>query len=86
MTFAVKIRKLRIAAGLNQTQLAEKAGIVQSQVWEYECGIKEPGLQTLCRLWVALKCDARDLLDVEERTYFRKRKKADEQRHASVAL
>jgi predicted nucleotidyltransferase/DNA-binding XRE family transcriptional regulator len=47
------VRRARLAAGLTQAQLAERAGVTQSVISAYESGGREPALSTLSRLVVA---------------------------------
>lgn len=42
-----QLRRLRIAAGLTQTDLAERIGAGQGRISEYELGERQPGLDTL---------------------------------------
>ncbi|MGJ0394346.1 MAG: helix-turn-helix domain-containing protein [Methylocystis sp.] len=37
-----RVRKARLAAGLSQTELAEKVGVTQPAVWNWEAGNTEP--------------------------------------------
>lgn len=54
MTTAEKIRQARKAAGLSQAQLAEKLGVTQNQISEYETGKRKPKLSTLLRIAEAM--------------------------------
>lgn len=47
-------RALRLAAGLSQTQLAERIGTVQSHVARIEAGQNDPGTDLIVRLAAAL--------------------------------
>ena len=49
-----KLRELRLAAGLTQAQLAEKADIRAAAVSDYEHDKAEPTFTILCRLAAAL--------------------------------
>ena len=44
------VRQARRAAGLTQTELANRAGVAQSVVSAYEHGHREPGVASLNRL------------------------------------
>ena len=48
--FGANLRRLRTERGLNQTQLAEHVGVVQSHIANIECGGKSPSLDMLTRL------------------------------------
>jgi DNA-binding Xre family transcriptional regulator len=54
-TWPVLLRRLRLMRGLNQRQLAEEAGIVQSHVAKAESG-SDVRLSTIVRLIKALGC------------------------------
>ena len=56
------VRRLRLAAGLTQLQLAEQAEIVDATVSRIERGRLEPSADLLGRLAGALKVTADDLL------------------------
>lgn len=56
-----KLIDARKAQGLTQQDLAEKSGIAQSTISQYENGAKVPTLNTLRRLGVALKVNWFDL-------------------------
>ena len=52
--FGKRLKATRRAAGLNQSDLAEKASLHRTYVSELERGLKEPGFHVLHRLTVAL--------------------------------
>lgn len=54
MSFAVKLKELRAAAGLTQTQLAEQSGASLGAIRDYEQGKREPLLFTGFKLARAL--------------------------------
>ena len=58
----VNVRRLRVAAGLTQLQLAEAAEIVDATVSRIERGRLEPSADLLGRLAGALRVRADDLL------------------------
>jgi len=47
---AALLRDARIRARLSQTDVARRSGVSQSVISAYECGRREPGIQTLERL------------------------------------
>jgi transcriptional regulator with XRE-family HTH domain len=52
--FSARLRELRVAAGLTQEQLAEKAGVKRDAVARWEQGTREPGWSSVCGLADAL--------------------------------
>lgn len=63
-----KIQKVRQAAGLSQSQLAEKAGISVRTLQSWERGardIRKASVETVLALAYALDCRMEDLLDLE---------------------
>ena len=57
MTFADKLRELRVAAGLTQGSLAKASGISLGAIRDYEQGNKEPKLSSAQKLARALGTD-----------------------------
>ncbi len=57
-----KIRRMRIAQGLNQTSLAKLVGITQAFMSEIEKGKKTPSVEVLEKICGALNCSADYLL------------------------
>ena len=62
LTFGEKIRVIRNARGLTQSQLAEKIGIMTLQISLYETGKMHPNINTLEWICKALNVKASDLL------------------------
>lgn len=56
------LRRLRLAAGLSQEDLAERAGLHRTYVSSVERGNRNLTLESIYSLAAALGCDARDLL------------------------
>ena len=48
--FGSNLRRLRTERGLNQTQLAESIGVVQSHIANIEVGGKNPSIEILTKL------------------------------------
>lgn len=48
--FGSNLRRLRTERGLNQTQLAESIGVVQSHIANIEVGGKNPSIEMLIKL------------------------------------
>lgn len=72
-TFASRLSEARAAAGLTQTELAERISAAQSTVATWERGKNEPNLAQILRLgrvlhkspeWLAFAIDAADLADL----------------------
>lgn len=61
-----RIRELRIAAGLSQTELGQKVGVSFQQVQKYERGANRVSASTLVQLAFALGISAAELLQVAE--------------------
>ena len=49
-TFAARLRALREAAALSQSELARRAGITRQGYGQIEAGASEPGWTTVCRI------------------------------------
>lgn len=60
--FPQNLKTLRKNLGLTQAQLAEKAGLKQNNIRDYEQGFREPRLEILERIKIALNCSYDDLL------------------------
>jgi transcriptional regulator with XRE-family HTH domain len=58
---ALNIRRLRVARGISQDDLALAAGIERSYAGHLERGGKNPTVITLEKLAVALECDISEL-------------------------
>lgn len=63
----LKIRQLRIKAGLSQLALSKMAEVSQSHISEIESGVKRVGLEITRKLALALNCSIEDLMsdDIE---------------------
>ena len=57
------MRELRLEKGLAQDRLAAKAGLSASYVGFIERGDRNPTLETICKLAVALEVAPKELLD-----------------------
>lgn len=56
------ISAARLAAGLTQSQLAERIGVAPQHVGRWERGERKPKVDALIRIADALGCDVRDLM------------------------
>ena len=64
--FGTRLRQARKAAGLTQTELAERVGLkTYSAITQYERGINDPSLPTLFRISMELKCSVDWLLGLK---------------------
>lgn len=61
----MKIKDLRIAAGLTQQQLAEKSKISRENISRYESGMRIPSIRSLKAIASALGASVKDLVDDE---------------------
>ena len=62
MDFPDRLAELRRARGLTQVQLAQRAGVHESQLARYEAGRAQPTLDVVRRLCLALSVSADSLL------------------------
>lgn len=60
--FGDLVRARRHRVGLSQEALALRAGVNRSYYASLEAGRRNPSLETICRLAVALGCDTADLV------------------------
>ncbi len=58
----IKLREIRIGAGLTQVELAKRARMDQADISRIEKGAKAISLDVLDRLCKALKCEPGDIL------------------------
>lgn len=66
MNIGEKIRKYRKLNKLNQTELGQMIGVVNSTIAKYELNKLEPNLDTLKKISKALNISILDLIDDEE--------------------
>lgn len=57
-----KMKQLREAAGMTQTELGEKVLVGQTMIARVEAGVKEPSLSLLVRIAEALGVETAELL------------------------
>jgi len=58
----IKLKEARQAAGLTQTQLADKIGKKQKDISRWENGERTPSLPSLLLLAEALECSVNDII------------------------
>ena len=67
-----RIRDRRRERGVGQEAMALEAGLHRTYITSLERGMRNPSVETLCRVAVALRCDVSDLVsglqDVPGRT------------------
>lgn len=59
--FSVLLKRLRLAAGLKQSQLGELSGIRASRISQVECGRREPSEEEIRALLKVLNVNVRDI-------------------------
>ena len=57
------IRRIRMATGLSQEELASRAGLHRTYVSSVERGLRNVSIENIFAFARALGCEARDLLD-----------------------
>ena len=62
------MKRERVSAGYTQKQLAQKLGIAQQRISQWELGIVEPTLSSIIELIKALNVRFEDLVDIDEKT------------------
>ena len=65
MSFNSRIKERREQLHLTRNELAEKIGVTQSAISNYENAISSPKVELLYKLFDALKCDANYLYQDE---------------------
>ena len=64
----MNLAKIRKEKGMTQEALANKVGVLNTSICNYETGIREPGLDTLKKLATALEVTVDELLRDEDDT------------------
>lgn len=72
--FGQRLRELRTARNLTQSELAERCGSNHPFISNLERGVKVPSLTMILRLAEALECRVYDLVEVFDRTRDEKRR------------
>ena len=62
----MKLKEIRLRAGLTQEQLAELMNTEQSYISRWETGRNEPSFEVLRQLAAVLHCTTDELLGVEK--------------------
>ena len=58
----INIAKIRYEKGISQRELADKIGITDSAICQYENGKRSPNIQTLKKIAQVLNCTVDDLI------------------------
>lgn len=58
----MNLREKRLEKGMTQQELADKAGVLNTAICNYETGIREPDFKTLINLSAALDCTIDELI------------------------
>ena len=66
MEFAIILKEIMVELQLNQSELAKKIGVKQSQISEWIKGKSKPGYDNLKSMCINLNISANVLLGVEE--------------------
>lgn len=66
VAFGRVLRRLRKAAGLTQEQLGFEADLRRTYVSILELGEQQPSLTTILKIAQALKCPAKELIEMVE--------------------
>ena len=61
----LKLKEIRLRAGLTQVQLAERLGVPQTTLSKWECG-SSPNCDMIRRVAAELRCTTDELLGVEK--------------------
>lgn len=62
VTLGARIRDRRVALGLGQEAMALEAGLHRTYITSLERGMRNPSIETLCKVAVALETDVGDLV------------------------
>ena len=62
-----KVRRLRQAKGLKQSELAELVGVEDKTISRIEVGGNYPSLDLLVRMSTALECDLTEFVNINDR-------------------
>lgn len=63
MSVGENIKKIRLERGMQQAELAEKAGVTQAMLSQVERGIKNPSLQVGREMAIILQCRIEDFFE-----------------------
>lgn len=63
MSVGENIKKIRLERGMQQAELAERAGITQAMLSQVERGIKNPSLQVGREMAIILRCHIEDFFE-----------------------
>lgn len=66
MTYRFKLKEVRLIKGLTQQELADKLGIKQANISEYEIGSQKPSLDTFVKMGEILDLSLDELVEYVE--------------------
>ena len=67
---AINLRRIRVARGISQDELALISGVERAYTGRLERGLMNPTIKTLAKLATALQCDVRDFFDQPDQEAF----------------
>lgn len=62
----LKIKEYREKKGISQAKLAELVDLTSGAIGHYEIGSREPNLETITRIAIALEVEPTDLIDFKK--------------------
>lgn len=62
MSFGKNLKQIRVEKGFTQAQLAEKVGVSQAAIVQFEREIRQPTIGTAQQIAEALECELMDLV------------------------
>lgn len=62
MSFGKNLKQIRAKKGFTQTQLAEKVGVSQAAIVQFEREIRQPTIGTAQQIAEALECELTELV------------------------
>ena len=71
MTIGEKIRCIRKKKGMTQKALAEKSGIAEITIRQYEADKYKPKPDAIMKLCFALNCNTTDIIDDDNQKYYK---------------
>lgn len=66
MSFFLKLKKLRNEIGMSQKDLADKLGVSDTVIVNYENGKKTPNLKRLVQMAEILNCTLDEIIDLDK--------------------
>ena len=60
------LKRKRLECNMTQTELAEKVGVTQGAIWQWENGTADPSLENLKKMATFMGCTIDELLGEKE--------------------